>query len=510
MKKNFKRIISITVSVLIFISTLAITASAANATIAFSSSKPQVGQSFTVTVTISPGQKMYSTEFNVNYTPEVFEFVSADCDTGAAGGGTVKAAPPENSNKTSHKFTFKAISSGAGTFAVDGVAYAENDDIKFGASAGVTVSDAAKSDNANLKSLSVSAGKLSPGFSSATTSYSLTVPNKTDKCNVYATAEDGGAKVDVDGPSTLSIGKNTFTVTVTAPSGKQKTYKITVTRQEESSSSESSESSSSEESSSQTESQTEENPYSAKIDDKDYVIAEKLTDIKLFEGFSETTVKRMDADVAVAQDGKKEYTLYYLKPADGEAYAPYTMDENGNFKKLKYATYGNNTYIFADFPKNSKATDGYYATSLEIQGNDIRGYAPTNEKLNGFYYVYCFRKDKYNVYRYDSREDVLQRSPDFDLTVAKAEKTVENKNFASRFASLSFNSKMTLICLLLAVAAFIALIVLIIVKFFKKEAVGEFDGEETVTFGGDFDKINIMDGSKPEFTDEQEQTEENK
>jgi len=112
----------------------------------------------------------------------------------------------------------------------------------------VTVSRAGK---AELSSLAISAGSLSPAFNPATTSYSVEVDSSVTSASVIATASDPGATIKINGttvasgaPATVSLseGANTITVSVTARGGNAgRIYTITVTRatkpQEESSSS---------------------------------------------------------------------------------------------------------------------------------------------------------------------------------------------------------------------------------------------------------------------------------
>lgn len=84
--------------------------------------------------------------------------------------------------------------------------------------------------NANLASLSCANAELSPTFSAGTTQYSVTVPYDVTSLRLSASAEDGGAKVSTSG-NDLSVGANTVTITVTAPSGAVKRYTISVIRQ---------------------------------------------------------------------------------------------------------------------------------------------------------------------------------------------------------------------------------------------------------------------------------------
>lgn len=87
-----------------------------------------------------------------------------------------------------------------------------------------------QSDNADLTALSLSAGTLNPTFNSATTTYTVSVDNRVTSVNVNPTANPG-ANTAVSGGSSLSVGNNTVSVTVTsADSSTTKVYTITVAR----------------------------------------------------------------------------------------------------------------------------------------------------------------------------------------------------------------------------------------------------------------------------------------
>lgn len=83
---------------------------------------------------------------------------------------------------------------------------------------------------ADLTSLSLSSGTLSPAFDPATTAYSASVDNATTNLDVSAGTNPGAAAV-VSGDSNLAVGSNTVTITVTAVDGTTiKTYTVTVDR----------------------------------------------------------------------------------------------------------------------------------------------------------------------------------------------------------------------------------------------------------------------------------------
>ena len=98
----------------------------------------------------------------------------------------------------------------------------------------VTVNRAAPlSNDANLSSLTVSAGTLTPAFNANTTAYTVNVANNITSITLSATASHTAATVTGAGVKTLNVGANTFTITVTAENGTtQKTYSVIVTRSE--------------------------------------------------------------------------------------------------------------------------------------------------------------------------------------------------------------------------------------------------------------------------------------
>ena len=89
-----------------------------------------------------------------------------------------------------------------------------------------------KSDNNNLKSLTVTPVGLTPDFGKEITEYKMAVGAEVDKIEVNAVAEDEKAKVSISGNNNLVVGDNIIEVKVTAEDGTAKTYKIMVTKKE--------------------------------------------------------------------------------------------------------------------------------------------------------------------------------------------------------------------------------------------------------------------------------------
>jgi hypothetical protein len=85
--------------------------------------------------------------------------------------------------------------------------------------------------NANLASLSLDSGPISPVFAAATTSYTSTVPNGTTTVSASVSTADNQASVLITGGSNLVVGANTLTIIVTSPDTfTTKTYTVTLTR----------------------------------------------------------------------------------------------------------------------------------------------------------------------------------------------------------------------------------------------------------------------------------------
>lgn len=84
------------------------------------------------------------------------------------------------------------------------------------------------SNNADLLSLTLNSGDLSPSFNPNTLSYTAIVDASSVK--ITATEADSNAKAEGDGTKKLSYGVNNFVIKVTAEDGTIKTYTIAVTR----------------------------------------------------------------------------------------------------------------------------------------------------------------------------------------------------------------------------------------------------------------------------------------
>lgn len=206
---------------------------AGSANINVSSASCTVGEETSVTVTITGDEEIYMCDFYLTYDSSILEAVSGYSD---GGGGTIRILSTDQTAKTV-KFTikFKAKAAGSSKISISQsnsiIASDATDKMSISASAGTVTVKAPitySADN-NLSSLSISPGTLSPAFSPSVTSYTASVNADCTKLVVAAKANHSKASVSVSGTS-LSVGTNNVTITVTAEDGSKKVYTIKTTR----------------------------------------------------------------------------------------------------------------------------------------------------------------------------------------------------------------------------------------------------------------------------------------
>jgi len=95
-----------------------------------------------------------------------------------------------------------------------------------------TTTTKAKSDNNYLASIIVDGVPLKD-FSKSKTKYFIELDNDVVNANIKAEAEDENAKVEIDGPKSLNVGDNEYTISVTSENNTTKFYKVIVTRKDE-------------------------------------------------------------------------------------------------------------------------------------------------------------------------------------------------------------------------------------------------------------------------------------
>ncbi len=239
-----KKFISFILVIIFALSFMAISVNA-QCSLSVSSSKKEVlvGETFTVTFSFSASAPVESADATIQFDSSKFQYVKT---TGGLGnlmpnhqGKTVKISD-YGTGATSKTYkitmTFKALAVGSGTFSVTSSDIGDANFESLGAPTGsttVSVKEENKSNNANLKWLTVPSGcKLVPAFNKNTTSYTCTVPYSVTSFPMDWDEEDKDATSSVTKLQTLKVGENSRTVTVTAPDGTKKSYTVKIIREQ--------------------------------------------------------------------------------------------------------------------------------------------------------------------------------------------------------------------------------------------------------------------------------------
>lgn len=263
---SFKKIRGFLVASVLAVSVMAFPMdahAAGSATVSVGSVSGEVGESVTVPISVSGSQEIAGVELVINESSGLTlesEKTIVDYDgntsfsatftinsTGAhtvsvSAGSTIsdESADPMELSVSSGTVTGlvagggdsgdSGSGSGSGSGSDSGIDSGSKDTGSLSDSGSDSKSEDSKlSSNANLGSLDVGSGSLSPAFSSETTIYSVSVGADVDRLVVSATPADGDAQVSVSNTK-LVDGDNSINVTVTAPNGAQKVYTINVTK----------------------------------------------------------------------------------------------------------------------------------------------------------------------------------------------------------------------------------------------------------------------------------------
>lgn len=275
------------------------------------------GDTVSVTLTYS-GSQFGTASAQIRYDSSALQYDS--CSTVAYGGSGVLnvSLTSGGSNTLSCTVKFKALK--AGTTSVEASTTELYDINENSYNVGVksttlNIKDSSTqaSGNANLSSLRISAGSLSPAFSPNTTSYTVNVGNSVTTCTMSVSTADSNATYTISGSSNLSVGQNTRKIVVTAQNGTTKTYTINIYRAAADSGSENTDSDDENK-----DDDKEQRPEEIKVTvgEKEYIVVEDFEGKDIPQGFAMTVAKFGDYEIPVFSDKDLKYTLALLK--DGE------------------------------------------------------------------------------------------------------------------------------------------------------------------------------------------------
>lgn len=492
MKKILKVLMSFVIVATVTLSALVLNVSAASVSIS-GGGEYEVGKSFNVTVRFNADANLYAVEADISYNSSVLRLDGVSGADYNASNGTIKivddgfsATKPSKSSSYTLKFTAIAAGNSPISASMLGGGDAAS---KAASSAAIKVVTPKPSSNANLASIKLSSGSLSPAFNANTTSYNVTVKYSVDSITITGAVADGSSKYVGGGTFALQVGDNQRTLTVTAADGTKKSYTINIKRMTE------------QETADAEQAARDANPFLVTIDGSDYNIANDLSGITVPAGFSQSTSARKGSEVPVIKDENEKYVLYWLTDASGENGAFYVCDDEGNFTRIKYVSSNGKMYIIEPLESDLVLPSGYVKTTYSVDGGEVDAISYENESLKDFYILNCYVDGKTAMYRFDTLESTMQRAAEFELALTSTDAPVEKSNgIIEWFKNINKTGKIVFFIIVLCAIALIVLAILLIVKVASSKDDDFDDNQIILSTDNDFN-FNPAENSNENATD---------
>lgn len=351
------------------------TAKAANISVSTSSNFVVVGNNVTAYVNLSSDVEAW--DFTVGYDTSRLRLVSSDLES------TTHSVSTSTLHKRSYSLTFKAIASGTANIYISSADCASvtcsrgSKSITLKTQAEI---EASYSKNNNLAALGIDGATLTPEFNAATTEYSVTLPPETTTVNVTASVADKTATIQGAGTREVTDGDNRLELIVTAQNGSTKTYVINAKVEEY-------------------------NPIKVKVDNNEYTVVRKKSQLTAPNNYQETTVKINDEDIPAFTSEISGYTLVALKDEAGNQ--NFYVYDNGKYTLYKEFGFGKLTLYPLEMSKKD-IPSGYTKTNIQYNDQDIIAYKLNKNSKYSLIYAMNIETGKKNIYMYDSKENTVQ------------------------------------------------------------------------------------------------------
>ncbi|MGN1343311.1 MAG: cadherin-like beta sandwich domain-containing protein, partial [Traorella sp.] len=247
----------------------------------------------------------------------------------------------------------------------------------------ITTPSTPKSSDNNLKSLTLSVGKLSPDFDSSITDYSVELERDVTKLTINATANHAQASISGVGEKTLVPGENSFKITVTAENGNSKVYTIKA--------------------------YVDDTPYIfLDYQDKELGVVVNMTNVPKLNSFEETKVVINNEEVKAWYSPIYDFKVIYLQDDTTKNF--YIYDENqGIVSKFELLGILGHNLGIVDIDENLQNKQGF--TYQEVIVDDIRlmGWVFNQKDFENYALIYALdEKGEYQYYLYEKSENTLQ------------------------------------------------------------------------------------------------------
>jgi clumping factor A len=334
-----------------------------------------------------------------------------------------------------------------------------------------------KSSNASLGSLVISAGTLSPEFSAATKDYTATVDYSCSSLAVTANPADSKASVtSVTGNDSLEVGENTVSVVVTAEDGSTSTYNIVVTRRAEDD---------------PENADKQDNWKKFDINGTEWTMVNDIPEDVVPVGFehSKTVIDGLEYNTLHGTFG--DITLVYLQSESGNGLFVYDAAQNAAYEFVRINSESH--FIVVLLPKVDDVPEGYNEISLSIEGKGVATAYQTkaekkDDQTKDFYLVYAMNDNgESGWYTYDSVDGTYMRTELSTPTVAQEENDTTKSELVPGIA----NKYLVLAAILVLIIIILALLLLVVIVKNKKRTANEENDEEDDTKEFDIEENDI-------------------
>lgn len=351
-----------------------------------------------------------------------------------------------------------------------------------------------KSSNASLGSLVISAGTLSPEFSAATKDYTATVDHSCSSLAVTANPADSKASVtSVTGNDSLEVGENTVSVVVTAEDGSTSTYNIVVTRRAEDD---------------PENADKQDNWKKFDINGTEWTMVNDIPEDVVPEGFehSKTVIDGLEYNTLHGTFG--DITLVYLQSESGNGLFVYDAAQNAAYEFVRINSESH--FIVVLLPKVDDVPEGYNEISLSIEGKGVATAYQTkveksDDQTKDFYLVYAMNDNgESGWYTYDSVDGTYMRTKLSTPTVAQEENDTTKSELVPGIA----NKYLVLAAILVLIIIILALLLLVVIVKNKKRTANEVNDEEDDTKEFDIEENDIEANDDAQESAEESQVDE--
>ena len=347
-----------------------------------------------------------------------------------------------------------------------------------------------KSSNASLSSLVISAGTLSPEFSSDTKDYTATVDYSCSSLAVTANPSDSKASVtSVTGNDSLEVGDNTVSVVVTAEDGSTGTYNIVVTRRAEDD---------------PDNSDKQQDLKKFDVNGTEWTMVNDIPEDMVPEGFehSKTAIDGLEYNTLHGTFG--DLTLVMLQSDNGNSLFVYDAAQNAAYQYVRINSESH--FIVLLLPKVDDVPDGYNEVSLSIEGKGVatayqKKDDQSDEMTKDFYLVYAMNdRGESGFYTYDSAEGTYIRT---NVTTPTVSQEINDDSEHEVVSGIANKYLVLAAILVVVIIILILLLVLCAAKNRKYKALSEeADDEDFAPLLSEDDVTEVYSESDDSDTDD--------